>query len=273
MSHGLTSVVAASSLVSNGSTGELIVLDHVTRARRGRHRAAPPAVRVLIADGQGLVRAGLRVLLEGGARIAVLGEATTGDEVVELARSLRPDVVLVDVSLPGLDCVEATRRMLIDSGVAVLVLTPTESDERGLDALWAGASGLLLKDTDPSELVRAVQVLAHGEALLSPSLTRRFIAELRAQPKPAGPTQERLAELTAREREVMALVALGLSNDEIAERLVVSPATARTHVSRAMVKLRARDRAQLVVFAYETRLALPRTTPRAPQREALSLAT
>jgi DNA-binding NarL/FixJ family response regulator len=235
--------------------------------------ATPPAVRVLIADGHTLVRAGLRVLLEGGQRFAVLGEATTGDEVVELARTLRPDVVLVDVSLPGLGCVEATRRMLVDPGAAVLLLTATESDERCFAAVRAGATGLMLKDTDPSELVRAVQLLAHGEALLSPPLTRRLITELAAQPKPAQPTPERLAELTAREREVMALVALGLSNDEIAERLVVSPATARTHVSRAMVKLHARDRAQLVVFAYETGLALARTKAQPPQRQPLSLAT
>jgi DNA-binding NarL/FixJ family response regulator len=185
MSHGVPR--KQSNGVGDGSTGKLIVLDPVIRARRGKRTAAPPAVRVLIAESQGLVRAGLRVLLEGGERIAVLGEATTGDEVVELARILRPDVVLVDVSLPGLDCVEATRRMLIDSGVAVLVLTPTESDERGFDALWAGASGLLLKDADPSELVRAVQLLAHGEALLSPSLTRRLITELTAQPNPRSP--------------------------------------------------------------------------------------
>ena len=237
----------------------VIALDHAGRATGSRRPAAPTAIRVLIADSHRLVRAGLRVLLEGIDRITVLGEAATGDEVVELARSLRPDVVLVDAGLPGLDCVEATRRVLSAPRIAVLLLIATESDERSFAALRAGATGLLLKDTHPSELVRAVKLLAQGEALLCPPLARRLITELAAQPNLAEPTSARLAELTPREHEVMALVALGLSNSEIAEWLAVSPATVRTHVSRAMVKLHARDRAQLVVLAYETGLAVVRS--------------
>jgi DNA-binding NarL/FixJ family response regulator len=237
----------------------VIALDHAGRANGSRRPAAPTAIRVLIADSHRLVRAGLRVLLEGIDRITVLGEAATGDEVVELARSLRPDVVLVDAGLPGLDCVEATRRVLSGPRIAVLLLIATESDERSFAALRAGATGLLLKDTHPSELVRAVKLLAQGDALLCPPLARRLITELAAQPNLAEPTSARLAELTNREHEVMALVALGLSNSEIAEWLAVSPATVRTHVSRAMVKLHARDRAQLVVLAYETGLAVVRS--------------
>jgi DNA-binding NarL/FixJ family response regulator len=179
---------------------------------------------------------------------------------VALARRLRPDVVLLDANLPGLDCVEATRRLLAEPGGAVMLLTGSASDERILDALRVGASGLLLKDTEPTELVRAVEMLARGEALLSSAVTRRLIAELASRPEPELPDSDLLDELTAREREVVALVALGLTNEEIGERLVVSRATAKTHVSRAMVKLHARDRAQLVVFAYESGLALARNT-------------
>jgi DNA-binding NarL/FixJ family response regulator len=210
--------------------------------------------RVVLADGEALVRAGLRVLLEGAGSITVVGEAATGDEAVALARSLRPDVVLIDVSLPGIDAVEATRHLLDYPGVPVMLLTTSETDERIFAGLRAGASGLVLKDAEPGELVRAVGVLARGDALLSPGLTRRLIADFASRPEPGRPNEQLVEGLTAREREVVALVALGLSNDEIAERLVVSPATARTHVSRAMVKLHARDRAQLVVFAYESGL-------------------
>jgi DNA-binding NarL/FixJ family response regulator len=234
-------------------------------------RYLAPTVRVLLAEGQALVRAGFRVLLENDGRIGVVGEAATGEEAVALAHELRPDVVLIDAGLPGLDCVEATSQMCDDLGVAVMLLTGSEGDERNFAALRAGASGLLLKDTEPADLAEAVEALARGEALLSPGLTRRLIAELASRPEPAWRSSDVLDELTAREREVVALAALGLSNGEIAERLVVSPATAKTHVSRAMVKLHARDRAQLVVFAYEAGLVVPRAQPPAPPRQRLSL--
>jgi DNA-binding NarL/FixJ family response regulator len=203
----------------------------------------------------------------------VIGEADTGEKTVALARSVRPDVVLMDVSLPGLDSVEATRQMLTQPGLAVMLLTGSEADERIFAALRAGVSGLLLKDTEPAELVRAVQLLARGEALLSSALTRRLIAELASRPEPVCPSGDLLDELTAREREVVGLVAMGLSNDQIAERLVVTPATAKTHVSRAMVKLQAHDRANLVVFAYETGLAVPSAEAPTPTGRPLTLAT
>jgi len=216
------------------------------------------SVRVLIADGQALVRAGFRVFLEDASLVRVVGEAATGDEALDLARRTRPQVALVDANLPGVDCVEVTRRMLAETDAAVMLLTASERDERIFAALRAGASGLLLKDADPAELVRAVETLARGEVSLSPGLMRRVIAELLSRPQLDGPIDGLLDELTRREREVMGLVALGLSNDEIAERIVVTRATAKTHVSRAMIKLGARDRAQLVVFAYATGLVLPR---------------
>jgi DNA-binding NarL/FixJ family response regulator len=225
---------------------------------------------VLVADGQALVRAGLRALLESGGRISVVGEASTGEEAVAEACRLRPDVVLLDATLPGLNRVEAIRRMLADPGIAVMLLTATGQDDHIFPTLRAGASGLLVKDTEPAELVRAVELLARGDALLSPSLTRRLIAELAAVPDPQLPRSELLDELTPREREVVTLVALGLSNRDIAERLVISPATSKTHVSRAMLKLRARDRGQLVAFAFHAGLAVPH--PKAPGAVALGRA-
>jgi DNA-binding NarL/FixJ family response regulator len=253
----------ASQAVDNGAAGRLVVLDHVARARPSGRTDASPAVSVLIADGQALVRAGLRALLECDGGISVVGEAATGEDAVSLARRMRPDVVLMDARLPGLDAVEAIGRMFAESGVAVMLLTASEHDDQIFAALRAGAAGLLLKDTEPAELVRAVEVLARGDALLGPSLTRRLIDELASRPAAQLPPAELLDELTAREREVVALVALGLSNAEIAARLVISPATAKTHVSRAMVKLHARDRAQLVVLAYQNGLVLPRAEARA----------
>src|SRR3954451_10797824 len=243
--------------------GRLVPFDRHSRTRVDGRAGAVPAVRVLVADGQALGRAGFRALLEADGQI-VVGEASTGEEAVALARSLRPDVVLIDATLPGMDCVEATGRMLADPGVAVMLLTATELDERIFATLRAGARGLLLKDTDPAELVRAVELLARGDALLSPSLTRRLIAELASVPDPQLPSSHLLDELTPRERDVVALVAHGLSNGDIAERLVVSPATSKTHVSRAMVKLGAHDRAQLVVFAFHAGLVVPRTEAGVP---------
>jgi DNA-binding NarL/FixJ family response regulator len=219
-------------------------------------RAVRQSSRVILSEGEALVRAGLRALLEEDGTIAVVGEAATGEEALDLAGQLKPDVVLLDAGLPGLDSVETTRRLLADSGVPVMLLASSEADEHIFAALRAGASGVLLKDTEPSELVRAVAVLARGDALLSPSFTRRLIADFASRPEPIQLNDERVAVLTAREREVVALVAMGLSNGEIAEELVLSPATARTHVSRAMVKLGARDRSQLVVFAYNSGLVL-----------------
>jgi DNA-binding NarL/FixJ family response regulator len=216
-------------------------------------------IRVLLADDQALVRAGFRALLDAQADIEVVGEAGDGDEAVRLTRREHPDVVLMDIRMPVLDGLAATRQIIGDARLAdtkIIILTTFELDEYVFEALRGGASGFLVKDTEPAELVRGVREVASGDALLSPSVTRRLIAEFAAkakQPK-SGTT---LNALTDREREVMALAAEGLSNDEIAARLVVSPATAKTHVSRAMIKLHARDRAQLVVIAYETGLVKP----------------
>jgi DNA-binding NarL/FixJ family response regulator len=217
-------------------------------------------VRVLLADDQTLVRAGFRVLLERGDDIEVVGEVADGAAAVEAARAARPDVVLMDIRMPVLDGIEATRRIVADellAGVRVVVLTTFELDEYVFEALRAGASGFLLKDIDPDDLRQAVRVVARGDALLSPSVTRRLIGEFATRPAPARADLAPLAALTEREREVMALVAGGLSNEEIGQRLFMSPATAKTHVSRAMAKLGARDRAQLVVLAYQTGLVTP----------------
>jgi DNA-binding NarL/FixJ family response regulator len=216
-------------------------------------------IRVLLADDQELVRAGFRALLDAQADLEVVGEAADGREAVDLTRKLRPDVVLMDIRMPVLDGLAATREIAADQRLAevrIVILTTFELDEYVFEAIRSGAAGFLVKDTKPAALIEAVRVVAGGDALLSPSITRRLIAEFAARAK-EPPRAEVLDELTDREREVMALAASGLSNEEIAERLVVSPATAKTHVSRAMVKLGARDRAQLVVLAYETGLVRP----------------
>jgi DNA-binding NarL/FixJ family response regulator len=216
--------------------------------------------RVVVADDQALVRAGLRALLEAEPDLEVVGEAADGARAVELARSAAADVVLMDIRMPGVDGLEATRRIAADEGLAgvrVLVLTTFQHDEYVFSALRAGAGGFLLKDADPEELLRATRVVAAGEALLAPAVTRRVVEAFAAAPAPSGPVAGLLEDLTAREREIVTLVGGGLSNDEIAQRLVISPATARTHVSRAMLKLGARDRAQVVVFAYEAGLVSP----------------
>ncbi|HKH03858.1 MAG TPA: response regulator transcription factor [Acidimicrobiales bacterium] len=215
---------------------------------------------IVLADDQSLIRAGLRALIDAQDDLDVVGEAGDGAEAVRVVTETRPEVVLMDVRMPDVDGLEATRRIVADPALAdvrVVILTTFELDEYVFEALRSGASGFLVKDTEPADLLRAVRAAAAGDALLSPGVTRRLIEEFATRAKPAGLAPQ-LDLLTEREREVMALVAEGLSNDEIAARLVVSPATAKTHVSRAMIKLNARDRAQLVVFAYETGLVAPR---------------
>jgi DNA-binding NarL/FixJ family response regulator len=218
-------------------------------------------IRVLLADDQALIRAGFRVLLEAAGDMEVVGEAVNGAQAVDLARARRADVVLMDIRMPEVDGLEATQRIAADddlAGVKVVILTTFESDEYVYQALRAGASGFLVKDTEPEDLIRAVRVVARGDALLSPSVTRRLITSLAGQPPrmPVRPGQS-LSKLTEREREVLTLVAEGLSNEEIAGRLFLSPLTTKTHVSRIMTKLDARDRAQLVVMAYESGLVIP----------------
>jgi DNA-binding NarL/FixJ family response regulator len=216
-------------------------------------------ISVVLADDQALVRAGFRSLLDAQPDIVVVGEAANGDEAVALAREHRPDIVLMDIRMPGVDGLAATRRIVEDErldGVRVVILTTFDLDEYVFEAIRAGANGFLVKDTEPTELLHAVRAVVAGDALLSPRVTRRLIEEFATRAKKPGPSPQ-LGVLTDREREVVALVGEGLSNDEIAERLVVSAATAKTHVSRAMVKLGTRDRAQLVVFAYETGLVRP----------------
>jgi DNA-binding NarL/FixJ family response regulator len=219
-------------------------------------------IRVVLADDQALIRAGFRVLLSGIEDIEVVGEACDGAEAVDVARRCRADVVLMDIRMPGVDGIEATRRIGQDddlAGVRVLILTTYETDEYVYQALQNGASGFLVKDTEPAELVHAIRVVAAGDALLSPGITRRLIADLVSRPRPAR-AQVRpqvLTGLTSREREVLAQVAAGLSNDEIATALYLSPLTVKTHVSRMMTKLGVRDRAQLVVLAYESGLVIP----------------
>jgi DNA-binding NarL/FixJ family response regulator len=218
-------------------------------------------IRVALVDDHPLVRAGLRALLAAEEGVEIVGEAADGDAAVALVREQRPDVVLMDVRMPGTDGLEATHRIAADEelgDVRVVVLTTFELDEYVFEALRAGAAGFLLKAEEPREIVRAVRVVAEGESLLSPSVTKRVVEAFAETPAPEAPAARMLDELTEREAEVVALVGSGLSNHEIAERLVISPATARTHVSRAMVKVGARDRAQLVVFAYEAGLVAAR---------------
>jgi DNA-binding NarL/FixJ family response regulator len=219
-------------------------------------------ISVLLADDQALVRAGFRALLNAEPDIEVVAEAADGLQAVRLAQETSPDVVLMDIRMPGVDGLEATRRIVADpalAGTRVVILTTFELDEYVFEALRTGASGFLVKDTEPVELLRGVRAVAAGDALLSPSVTRRVIGEFVAAAAHGRPSvlPQALDQLTDREREVMVLVAEGLSNDEIAARLVISPATAKTHVSRTMVKLGARDRAQLVVYAYEAGLIRP----------------
>src|SRR5215469_10489337 len=214
-------------------------------------------IRVVLADDQALVRAGFRALVDSAPDLAVVGEAATGKEAVALARSARADVVLMDIRMPELDGLAATQQISADedlAGVRVLILTTFEIDEYVFAALRAGASGFLGKGVAPEELLDAIRMIARGDALLSPAATRSLIARFLAQPDHPMSDLPALDVLTGREREVLALVATGLSNEEIAERLLLSPLTAKTHVNRAMVKLGARDRAQLVVIAYETGL-------------------
>jgi DNA-binding NarL/FixJ family response regulator len=233
-------------------------------------------IRVLLADDQALIRAGFRVLLEAADDIEVVGEAVNGDQAVELAKSERPDVILMDIRMPGTDGLAATSQIAAAGtldGVKVVILTTFETDEYVYQALRAGASGFLVKDAEPEELIRAVRVVHRGEALLSPSVTRRLIASLASRTAGAPPVTAAgrdqgnrarpasgLDRLTEREREVLALVAQGLSNEEIAVRLFLSPLTTKTHVSHIMTKLAARDRAQLVVIAYESGLVVPGVT-------------
>jgi DNA-binding NarL/FixJ family response regulator len=216
-------------------------------------------IRVVLADDQLLVRAGFRALLDAQADIEVVGEAADGGQALRIVRDVVPDVVLMDIRMPLTDGLAATRGITGDARLAavkVVILTTFELDEYVFEAIRAGASGFLVKDTEPEELLRAVRAVTNGDALLSPGVTRRLIAEFAARSRePAAGAA--LDQLTEREREVMALAGIGLSNEEIARRLVVSPLTAKTHVSRAMVKLGARDRAQLVVLAYESGLVRP----------------
>src|SRR3954453_9197451 len=232
-------------------------------------------IRLLIAHGASLSRAGLQALLDAEPDIAVAGAVRDGEEALAQAREIRPDVLLVDTALPGIDGVEVTRRTLADpevSGVHVVMLGDSDQEGEAVrHALRAGATGFLPRNTEPGALIHRLRAVAAGEAALSPGVARRVISELVSWPDPGLPGPEQLDELTPREREVMGLVAAGLSNDEIAEHLVISRATAKTHVSRTLYKLHARNRAQLVTLAYETGLVQPRQ-PMPPQ-SALSTAT
>jgi len=220
-------------------------------------------VRVLLADDQPLLRAAFKGVIDTAADLDVVGEASTGQQAVELARQTRADVVLMDIRMPGMDGLAATQLITADedlAGVRVLVITTFDFDEYVFQALRAGASGFLGKGVEPGELIEAIRTVDRGDALLSPAATRALIARFLTQPDCGSPpVPARLGVLTDREQQVLALVATGLSNDEIAQQLVVSPHTAKTHVKRAMVKLGAHDRAQLVVIAYEAGLVRPAT--------------
>jgi len=215
-------------------------------------------IRVVLAEDQAIVRAGFRALLDAESNIEVAGEAETGDQALQQVRALRPDVVVMDIRMPGMDGLEATRRITEDTALSdtrVLVLTTFELDEYVFSALRAGASGFLLKGGEPADLLLAIRVVATGESLLAPSVTRRLIEAYTARPDgTTNPPIEGLDELTAREHEVLKLVAAGLTNAEIAQTLQLSPLTAKTHVSRILMKLGARDRVQLVVLAYQSHL-------------------
>jgi DNA-binding NarL/FixJ family response regulator len=225
----------------------------------------PPGIRVLLADDQALIRAGFRVLLEAAGDVTVVGEAVNGAQAVDLARQTQADVVLMDIRMPDVDGLEATRRIAAAddlAGVRVIILTTFETDDYVYQALRAGASGFLVKDCEPDDLIRAVRVVARGDALLSPSVTRRLIDNLASRGSASVGSVRSvpghdLSRLTEREREILGLVAEGLSNDEIAARLYLSPLTTKTHVSRILAKVAARDRAQLVVIAYESGLVIP----------------
>ncbi|MCL1869030.1 MAG: response regulator transcription factor [Promicromonosporaceae bacterium] len=216
-------------------------------------------ITVLLADDQALVRGGFRALLDAEDDVRVVAEAATGDDAVTLALEHLPDVVLMDIRMPGLDGLEATRRIVADpraAGVHVVVVTTFELDEYVAEAIRGGASGFLVKDTEPEDLIRAVRVAAAGDALLSPTVTRRLLARVATATRPVS-APKALADLTPREREVLVEVARGLSNEEIAGTLYLSESTVKTHVSRVLTKLDARDRAQLVVLAYEAGLVRP----------------
>ena len=218
-------------------------------------------IRVLLADDQALVRAGFRSILQTADGIDVIAEAADGGEAVRLCHQHRPDVILMDIRMPGTDGLEATHQICASTGATgprVIILTTYEADDYVYAAINAGASGFLVKDTEPADLFQAIRVVAGGEALLSPRVTRRLIADIAARPDRDHGTPVSLSGLTDRERQVMALVAEGLSNADIARELVLSPHTAKTHVNRAMTKLGVRDRAQLVIVAYETGLVSPR---------------
>nr|WTB31388.1 response regulator transcription factor [Streptomyces sp. NBC_00830] len=223
-----------------------------------RTPASPGPTRVLVADDQAMVRGSFRVLVDHTPGMIAVGEAADGSEAVELAHHEQPDVILMDIRMPGLDGIEATRRICADpatSGVHVLILTTFDLDEYVYAALRAGAAGFLLKDTPPSEVLKAITVIAAGDSLLAPSVTRRLIAEFTRRPEPGRLPARTLDGVTDRELEVLSLIARGLSNTELAEHLHLSLATVKTHIGRLLAKLRARDRAQLVIVAYETGLA------------------
>src|SRR3954470_19337830 len=235
-----------------GFPGDVLAFERRTAPTRA-------AIRLLLAHEDGLAGAGLLALLEHEADVTVVGKVSHGDEAIALAGELRPDIVLMGLQVPGLDALQVTRLLVAArASTRVLILGGSGSDEELFGALHAGASGFVINEAKPAELLHAVRCVSEGHSVLSPSVTRRLVDELASHPDRHRPVPERLEELTPREREVMGLVAMGLTNGEIAERLVVSPATAKTHVSRAMLKLHAHDRAQLVVLAYQTRLVEPR---------------